>query len=59
MLKTEFVRDEDNLPNDDVVKGPALQIKTEVVVVEAIRKMKIGMAAGVSGVVAEILKKYI
>ncbi|XP_057303385.1 uncharacterized protein LOC130640832 [Hydractinia symbiolongicarpus] len=55
LLNTEFDWDEDNLSDDDVVEGPAMQIKTEWVV-EAIRKLKIGKAAGVSGIVAEMVK---
>ncbi|XP_057303608.1 uncharacterized protein LOC130640998 [Hydractinia symbiolongicarpus] len=55
LLNTEFDWDEDNLSKDDVVEGPSMQIKTEWVV-EAIRKLKIGKAAGVSGIVAEMVK---
>ena len=55
LLNTEFDWDRDSLSEVHPVEGPAMQIKKEWVE-EAIRKMKNGKAAGMSGIVAEMVK---
>ena len=55
LLNTEFDWDRDSLSEIHPVEGPAIQIKNEWVE-EAIRKMKNGKAAGMSGIVAEMVK---
>ena len=55
LLNTEFDWDRDSLSEAHPVEGPAMQIKKEWVE-EAIRKMKNGKAARMSGIVAEMVK---
>ena len=55
LLNTEFDWDRDSLSEVHPVEGPAMQIKKEWVE-EAIRKMKNGKAAGMSAIVAEMVK---
>ena len=55
LLNTEFDWDRDSLSEVHPVEGPAMQIKKEWVE-EAIRKMKNGKAAGMSDIVAEMVK---
>ena len=55
LLNTEFDWDRDSLSEVHPVEGPAMQIKKEWVE-EAIRKIKNGKAAGMSGIVAEMVK---
>ena len=55
LLNTEFDWDRDSLSEVHPVEGPAMQIKNEWVE-EAIRKMKNGKAAGMSDIVAEMVK---
>ena len=55
LLNTEFDWDRDSLSEVHPVEGQAVQIKKEWFEV-AIRKMKNGKAAGISGIVAEKVK---
>ena len=55
MLNTEFDWDRDSLSEVHPVEGPAMQIKKKWVE-EAIKKMKNGKAAGMSDIVAEMVR---